>query len=137
LSGLSIFKTNCASCHATDLFTDGSFRNNGLEIYSRDPDLGRYLITQNIEDKYKFKVPSLRNVEYTSPYMHDGRFINLKLVIEHYDSGVNDSPTLDPEVKKGKDLGLQLSDQDKLDLLAFLKTLSDSTFLKEPAYAAP
>lgn len=137
LSGLAIFKTKCASCHATDLFTDGSFRNNGLQIYVRDPDLGRFLITQNESDKYKFKVPSLRNIAYTAPYMHDGRFVNLDMVLEHYDSGVNDSETLDADLKEGTRLGISLSDKEKSDLKAFLNTLSDPMFIKQPEFSAP
>jgi cytochrome c peroxidase len=137
LAGLSTFKTKCASCHATDLFSDGSFRNNGLEIYERDPDLGRFLITEHETDKYKFKVPSLRNIEYTAPYMHDGRFINLSMVMEHYASGVEDSKTLDPELKRDTKLGIALTEEEKTNIKAFLKTLSDPTFISQPAYAAP
>lgn len=137
ISGLSIFKTKCASCHATDLFTDGSFRNNGLQIYARDPDLGRAIITENADDNYKFKVPSLRNIGYTAPYMHDGQFLSLNQVLEHYDNGVYDSKTLDPELKKDGVLGIPLTDDEKTDLLAFLKTLDDPTFIKNTAFAAP
>lgn len=137
ISGLSIFKTKCASCHATDLFTDGSFRNNGLQIYARDPDFGRAIITENVADNYKFKVPSLRNIGYTAPYMHDGQFLSLKQVLEHYDNGVNDSETLDPELKKDGVLGIPLTETEKTDLLAFLLTLNDPTFIKNTAFAAP
>ena len=137
LSGLRIYQTNCASCHASDLFTDHSFRNNGLEVYERDPDLGRYIITENTADKYKFKVPSLRNVQYTAPYMHDGRFNTLKAVIEHYSTGVKDSETLDPLLKNGSNLGIALTAAEKEDLLAFLYALSDESFIKNPKYAAP
>jgi len=137
IAGLSTFKSKCASCHATDLFTDGSYRNNGLAIYERDLDVGRYLITENENDKYKFKVPSLRNMEYTSPYMHDGRFINLTMVLEHYANGVEDSKTLDSELKKDSKLGISLSEEEKLNIKAFLKTLSDPTFISQAAYAAP
>lgn len=137
LAGLQVYQKNCASCHASDLFTDHSFRNNGLEVYERDPDLGRYLITENEADKYKFKVPSLRNVKYTAPYMHDGRFNTLKDVIEHYSSGVENSTTLDPVLKNGNTLGIPMTASEKDDLLAFLNALSDESFIKNSKFAAP
>ena len=82
LAGYDIFKTKCSSCHATDLMTDNSFRNNGLAINPKLNDVGRYRVTQLATDYYKFKVPSLRNVEKTAPYMHDGRFGTLEAVLE-------------------------------------------------------
>ncbi|MDW8289020.1 MAG: cytochrome-c peroxidase, partial [Flammeovirgaceae bacterium] len=91
LEGLSIFKQKCASCHAGELFTDFSYRNNGLPVRNRE-DTGRERITLNENDRYKFMVPSLRNVAMTYPYMHDGRFTSLFQVLDHYSDGIVDSP---------------------------------------------
>lgn len=86
--GYAIFNSKCASCHATDLFTDNSFRNNGLSINQQVNDLGRYNLTLLQQDTYKFKVPSLRNVAVTSPYMHDGCFGTLDAVLNLYSNGM-------------------------------------------------
>ncbi|CAN0485369.1 unnamed protein product, partial [Phaeothamnion confervicola] len=93
--GLVLFERKCSSCHTIGLFTDGSFRNNGLDN-TFEKDLGREHITEFSGDRGKFKVPSLRNVELTSPYMHDGRFQTLEQVLEHYAHQVKYSVTLDP-----------------------------------------
>jgi cytochrome c peroxidase len=128
LAGLTLFKQKCATCHATDLFTDYSYRNNGLPVGSIN-DQGRFIITQNEVDRLKFKVPSLRNVERTFPYMHDGRFTTLQQVLDHYTSGVKDSPTLDPLLKADGRLGIAMTDTEKKQIISFLKTLTDNTFL--------
>lgn len=128
--GFGLFKQHCASCHKAPLFTDESFRNNGIGVGSVD-DLGRYEITSNDADKYKFKVPSLRNLKYTAPYMHDGRFFSLKGILDHYASEVQQSPNLDPLLQQNGRLGIQLSEADKTYLLAFLNTLNDETFIKD------
>ena len=86
MDGVNTFQNKCATCHATDLFTDQSFRNNGLSINPLLNDLGRYDILENLDDLYKFRVPSLRNVAVTYPYMHDGRFATLEVVLDFYDS---------------------------------------------------
>lgn len=135
LAGLTLFQQKCATCHATDLFTDRSFRNNGLPVGAIN-DQGRYVITLNEADRLKFKVPSLRNVERTFPYMHDGRFTTLEQVIDHYRSGVKDSPTLDPALKANGQLGFSLTDTEKKQVIAFLKTLSDDTFISNRAFSA-
>jgi cytochrome c peroxidase len=122
-AGLDLFRQHCASCHSEPLFTDHSFRNNGLD--SEFNDLGRALITQNPADEGKFKVPSLRNVELTYPYMHDGRFWSLQQVMDHYASGIHSSATLDPVLTNG----IVLSDTEKEQLIAFLKTLTDYSLL--------
>ncbi|PZF73045.1 cytochrome-c peroxidase [Taibaiella soli] len=132
LSGLQIFKTNCASCHKEPLFTDFSFRNNGL-MPTAVNDSGRAHITRDIADLYKFKVPSLRNLKYSAPYMHDGRFSKLDSVLAHYDHGIQPSPTLDPALQNG----IHLSVQERADLLAFLNTLNDETFIKDPRFQEP
>jgi cytochrome c peroxidase len=80
LEGKEIFKQKCANCHSGELFSDFSFRNNGLK-QSHNPDLGRFDITQEETDKFKFKVPSLRNLSYTAPYMHDGRLQTVEQVL--------------------------------------------------------
>ena len=132
-NGLALFKQNCASCHAGDLFTDQSYRNNGLlpNPNAAKPDLGRYSITLNESDKNKFRVPSLRNIASTSPYMHDGRFATLDAVLNHYATGVNDNPALDPLLKTGTKLGLPLTKQEQQDIIAFLYTLTDYQFISD------
>lgn len=134
LAGLSLFQQKCATCHATDVFTDQSYRNNGLPVAPIN-DQGRYLITRNDADRLKFKVPSLRNVERTFPYMHDGRFQTLDQVLNQYTNGVTDSPSLDPLLKKDGKLGIALTATEKTQLIAFLKTLTDNTFLNNRAFA--
>jgi cytochrome c peroxidase len=134
--GLALFKQKCASCHAGELFTDHSFRNNGLDM-TRSTDQGRFRITQNLDDQYKFKVPSLRNVGYTAPYMHDGRFATLDQVLEHYAKNVKQSPTLDPALQQNSTLGIPLTDDEKNKIIAFLKTLSDEQFVKDWRFSDP
>ncbi len=135
LSGYAIFNQKCASCHATDLFTDSSFRNNGLNVNPALNDVGRYRVTELDQDLHKFKVPSLRNVEKTAPYMHDGRLFTLAAVLDHYGSGVVDSPTLDPVLKQNGNLGIALSPTEKLQLIAFLKTLTDNQYLTDSRFS--
>lgn len=129
LNGYNLFKDKCASCHAEPLFTDGSFRNNGLGI-SPVNDLGLYTATLIETDKYKFKVPSLRNLTYTGPYMHDGRFLSLSGVLGHYNSEVQPTQNLDPLLRQNGRMGIALSADDQKNLLAFLKTLDDEEFIK-------
>ena len=118
LEGYQIFNQKCASCHATDLFTDNSFRNNGLAINPAINDLGRYRVTENEQDKYKFKVPSLRNIEKTAPYMHDGRLFTLEAVLNHYASGVVHSQNLDPILNTNGTLGISLTAAEKSKIIA-------------------
>lgn len=134
LSGLAIFKQKCSTCHATDLFTDGSYRNNGISNDFRY-DKGREEITLNVNDRGKFKVPSLRNIEYTDPYMHNGSFYTLEEVLDHYTDGVKDSETLDPVLKQNAKLGITLNEQEKKDIVAFLKTLTDHEFLRDKRFS--
>ncbi len=131
LSGRTLFAQKCASCHATDLFTDNGFHNNGL-IPSMVNDSGRYRITLNVNDLYKFKTPSLRNVANTAPYMHDGRFLTLAAVLDHYSSGVMVSPTLDPLLLNGGMPGIRMTAAEKQLIIAFLKTLTDDAFIRNP-----
>lgn len=129
--GYNIYKARCASCHPEPLFTDHSFRNNGLATDSiSDP--GRVLISGDPNDSFKFKVPSLRNVQVTYPYMHDGRIYSIPQVIEHYNSGIHTSgSTLDPLLKDR----IRFTRQEKTDLTYFLYALTDSSFLKDRRYS--
>ncbi len=135
LEGLQLFKTKCSSCHATDLFTDGSFRNNGITNDFRF-DKGREEITLHEKDKGKFKVPSLRNVEYTGPYMHNGSLETLEEVLEHYNTGIKDSPTLDSIFRKREAApGITINPDEQKKIIAFLKTLSDTAFINDKRFA--
>jgi cytochrome c peroxidase len=135
LAGYAIFNLKCASCHATDLMTDNSFRNNGLTVNPLINDVGRYRVSQLPEDLHKFKVPSLRNIEKTAPYMHDGRFGNLESVLNHYSNGIVNSATLDPILNQNGKLGIPLSDTEKTQLIAFLKTLTDNQYLTDKRFS--
>ncbi|MBF4471029.1 cytochrome-c peroxidase [Flavobacterium sp. HJJ] len=135
LDGYTVFNAKCASCHATDLFTDNSFRNNGLPVNPAVNDVGRYRVTELATDYYKFKVPSLRNIEKTAPYMHDGRLFTLEAVLEHYNSGVVASETLDPILNKNSKLGIPLTETEKSQIIAFLKTLTDNQYLTDKRFS--
>jgi len=134
LSGMQLFRSKCATCHATDIFTDNSFRNNGLPPNPFLNDKGREIVTGFASDAYKFKVPSLRNVEKTAPYMHDGRFGSLESVFNFYVSGVQQSATLDPQLTHGGVLGIPMTIDEKTAIIAFLKTLTDEEFLTNPLF---
>ncbi len=135
VKGLAVFEAKCATCHSPGLFTDHSFRNNGLDTdFTRDA--GRKIITQAPEDAGKFKVPSLRNVALSAPYMHDGRFQTLTQVLEHYSHGVKASATLDP-ILANSTLGIALSEAEKAQLRAFLDALTDKKFITDPRFADP
>jgi len=123
-NGYQLFKNNCASCHSEPLFSNYNFENNGLPIDPTLNDLGRFVITQNENDKGKFKVPSLRNLSFTYPYMHDGRFMTLQEVINHYTSGIEHSTTLSSQLNES----IELSSNEKVDLISFLLTLNDKDF---------
>lgn len=132
--GYTLFQTHCTTCHPEPLFTDFSYRNIGLPLDPYLKDGGRMRITGNPADSLKFKVPSLRNVNVTYPYMHDGRFYSITQCIAHYrKENLTASSTLDPLLVNG----MPLSDQDIVDLGYFLRTLTDSTLLSNPRYAQP
>jgi cytochrome c peroxidase len=133
--GYALFNQKCASCHATDIFTDNSYRNNGLTIDPAIDDVGRYRVTELPNDKYKFKVPSLRNVEKTAPYMHDGRFYTLEAVLNHYASGVKSTSTLDPILNNSGTVGIPLTGTEKAQIIAFLKTLTDTEYLNDSRFS--
>ncbi|HTF19385.1 MAG TPA: cytochrome c peroxidase, partial [Chryseolinea sp.] len=134
--GMTLFKIKCAGCHATDLFSDGSFRNNGLDV-SGTNDHGRERITEFEGDRHKFKVPSLRNVALTFPYMHDGRFLSLESVLKHYQVGVVDSETLDPLLRTNDAPGISITEEEKVNIIAFLKTLTDVEFIQDQRFTDP
>lgn len=124
----NLFGADCFHCHGGNLFTNRRFTNNGLPPRDGDNLDGLYIATGKEVDRGKFKTPSLRNVAVTAPYMHDGRFATLKEVVQHYNSGVHRSATLDPNLAKHPTTGMQLSEQDQEALIAFLKALTDSTY---------
>jgi len=133
-SGYTVFKAHCNSCHTEPLFTDYSYRNNGFALDPFLKDIGRMGITGNPGDSLKFKVPTLRNVALTFPYMHDGRRNSLSQVIEHYRNGIITSqPTLDPLLKNR----LPITSQQRVALLEFLQTLTDQSMLKDPRFEQP
>ena len=134
LNGFNVFmdeaKGDCFHCHGSDknpLWTDNIFHNNGLD--ETFADLGLGAVTGDPADNGKFKSPSLRNLEFTAPYMHDGRFASLDDVINHYSQGLKNSSTIDPLMKKVDQGGVGLTDKDKADLKAFLLSLSDYDFI--------
>ncbi len=136
LEGMALFEQKCADCHAGVLFSDFSYQNNGLNASFTDE--GRARITEFAGDIGKFKVPSLRNVALTAPYMHNARFQTLQEVLDHYDTGVVDSPTLAPLLKKaGQPLGISLSEDEKQKIIAFLLTLTDKSFVADPKFMNP
>jgi cytochrome c peroxidase len=136
MDGLNTFQNKCASCHATDLFSDQSYRNNGLTINPVLNDKGRFLLFENPDDLYKFKVPSLRNVEVSYPYMHDGRFATLEAVLNFYDTGMFDNGNVDASLQREDgSFGISLSAYEKESLIAFLKTLTDNEFLTDERFS--
>ncbi len=131
MSGLNLFESNCASCHAGVLQTDFSYRNNGLGLeYS---DSGRHRITLDESDRGKFRVPSLRNAGLTNPYMHDGRFFTLEQVLEHYASGIQPHPNLDPSLQGG----INLTESEQADIISFIHTLSDYELISNLEFSEP
>ncbi len=129
--GYEVFKKNCETCHKEPLFTDNTFRNNGLAL-NRFADIGRQQITLLSSDSLKFKVPTLRNAALSFPYMHDGRIYSLPQVIDHYTSKIDTSqPTLDSLLRNR----LTISKKEKNELVYFLYTLNDSAFLKNKRFA--
>ncbi|MEC5142640.1 cytochrome c peroxidase [Chitinophaga sp. 212800010-3] len=124
-AGYAIFREKCAACHKEPLFTDLSYRSNGLPYLSALNDIGRMKITGNTDDNLRFKVPSLRNILKSSPYMHDGRFFDIFQVFDFYDHGIQVTPTTDPLVRNG----IRLSETEKRRLYFFLNTLTDYSFL--------
>lgn len=138
-AGYDLFKSldgaDCFHCHNGPLMRVKKYSNNGLDATFTD--LGRGAVTQNVNDHGKFKVPTLRNIALTAPYMHDGRFQTLDEVIDHYSSGVHVSPTIDPLIEFAGQGGVQLDTQEKYLLKRFLLTLTDEYFVNNPKFKDP
>lgn len=129
-AGRVLFNNKCATCHSGTLQTDQSYRNNGLPVDPAFDDIGRERVTGLPEDHRKFKVPSLRNIEITFPYMHDGRLQTLEDVLDFYTDGMVESATLDTGLRRPDgSLGLDITQEEKVKIIAFLKTLTDNDFL--------
>jgi cytochrome c peroxidase len=131
--GYALFQQYCNSCHTEPLFSHYGFENNGLPIDSTLMDLGRVLITHKAQDSFCFKVPSLRNLSFTYPYMHDGRYKKMIQVLNHYSDGIVNSSTLSKQLKEG----IPLTSNQKVDLIAFLLTLNDRKFVFDPQHQYP
>jgi cytochrome c peroxidase len=132
LNGYNFFKAKCETCHKEPLFTDNSFRNNGMTVNAFLNDFGKMRVTNDRNDSLKFKVPSLRNVILTFPYSHDGRFYSLGAAIDHYRTGiVTTQPTLDPLLVNR----IAITNAEKNDLIYFLNTLTDTTMTKAARFA--
>jgi cytochrome c peroxidase len=129
--GYVLFKAYCNSCHTEPMFSSFEYANNGLDSSFKDK--GRGLITLNHSDEGRFKIPSLRNVALTYPYMHDGRFRNLNDVLQHYSENLVQSKSVDPSLSKP----LKLTDIEIQQLISFLNTLSDYEFTNNKLYSEP
>jgi len=137
-TGKNLFLANCASCHSPTQSRPVKMKaNNGLDIATTDAGVGG--ITGVSADQGTFKVPLLRNIEITAPYMHDGRFATLEEVVEHYNSGIQAHPNLSTELRApgGGPLRLNLSENDKKALVAFLKTLTDTELIADTRFSNP
>lgn len=132
-NGYKLFQQHCAICHAEPLFTTGGFENNGLSVNESLKDCGLMKTTGSSADSLKFKIPTLRNIEYTYPYMHDGRFKNLSQVLNNYIMGLEHGPTLSPHLQNG----IYLTNVEKGELIAFLYTLTDKEFMNNPKFSYP
>lgn len=135
LDGMALFESKCSSCHTGILFSDFSYRNNGIS--AEFPDKGRARITELEADLGKFRVPTLRNIALTAPYMHNAKFKTLEEVLDHYTEAVYDTPTLDPLLRKNSRLGLEISDDEKEKIIAFLQTLTDQGFIADERFHNP
>jgi cytochrome c peroxidase len=131
--GYEIFKKNCSNCHKEPLFTSDEFENNGLFPDKKLFDIGRAKISLNPNDSFKFKVPTLRNIEFSFPYMHDGRFKNLQDVINHYNGEKFNHINLSEKLNKT----MKLNSAEKTDLVAFLLTLTDKSFMFDSRHSFP
>ena len=128
---------DCQHCHSGKNFENDLYINNGLDDEADFTDLGREVVTGSANDRATFKVPTLRNIALTAPYMHDGRFHTLEEVVDHYNSDIHDSPTLHVTLRNTIGTGLMLTQQEKADLVAFLHTLTDESLATNPAYGSP
>lgn len=126
---------DCIHCHAGPLAQVNRFANNGLDATFDDP--GRMLVTGNPNDEGHFKVPTLRNIELSAPYMHDGRFTTLEEVLNHYSTQVTDSPTISADMEFASQGGVQLDNFEFQTILAFLKCFTDEEFINNPDFQDP
>lgn len=133
LRGYNLYLANCSTCHPEPLFTDDQFHNIGLPVDPLLNDHGRMRITGKKEDSLKFKTPTLRNVRISANYMHDGRFNTLGQVLTHYRTGIQQSATLNPLLVNG----INFTTTQTNDVIAFLRTLTDSTFITDPRWSKP
>ena len=139
MRGYELFFTeegDCFHCHIDPLFTNLGFHNNALDN-AENMDPGYEEVTGSELDRGKFKVPSLRNLAYTAPYMHDGRFATLREVINFYSEGLQKSPYADSNMKNIHKGGIRISEEDKEALIAFLLTLTDHQLVNDPTYNRP
>ncbi len=128
---------DCQHCHGGANFENDLYMNNGLDTDAEMQDDGRMAATGDSADRGKFKVTTLRNIALTAPYMHDGRFQTLEEVIDHYNEGIQPSATLNPALENTRATGLLLTEQDKVDLLNFLHTLTDEDLLTREEFGSP
>ena len=133
--GMNLFQQKCSSCHNGALFTDETFRNTGQYYDAQYKDGGLFRVTLDSVDFMKFRVPSLRNIELTKPYMHDGRFYSLEAVLNFYDENVENQKNLDPILKQNGRIGIPMTENEKKAMITFLKTLTDQKFITNPAFA--
>lgn len=126
--GYRLFRTKCASCHSGELFTDQSFRNIGFPLNPSTEEAGRARVTGLPEDYMRFRVPSLRNIAYTAPYGSFGQFATLREVLDYFDKGVLHADNLDPLLKANGNR-IPMTEQDKADIISFLHTLNDESFV--------
>ena len=132
-NGYQLFQKNCNSCHTEPLFSNGGFANNALPIDTTLNDFGKWMVTEQSIDSLQFKIPTLRNLSYTYPYMHDGRFRKLKEVLNHYNKGISNSSNTISNIKNN----ITLTSNEKIDLIAFLKTLNDKEFVFNQKHQFP
>ena len=137
--GFQLFKNKCASCHSGALFTDKTYRNNGIPVNPKfaTEEEGRKRVTGAAEDFYKFRVPSLRNIAVTFPYMHDGRFRTLESVLDFYTDGMTENGgVIDPSlINADGSFGIDLTKLEKAQIIAFLQTLTDYEYLNDKRFA--
>ncbi len=133
-NGLKLFDQHCNSCHIAPLFNSNDFASNGLSIDPTLNDLGRYGITKVGTDSLKFRIPTLRNIEHTYPYMHDGRYRKLREVVKYY---ADELDQINPYLSEKLKADMHLTETDQKDLIAFLCTLTDRTFLYNRRFGFP
>lgn len=131
--GYEIFQRACQNCHTPPLFTSLAYKRNGLKRYNND--LGRMEVTLDPADSFAFRIPSLRNLSYTAPYMHDGRFLNIDGVLDHYQFLRINHQDADTGLYQNNQWGIVLTNEERQALKAFLKTLDDVSFIKNKHFS--